>query len=233
MHEVIPEEPFELLLSNFSKVERRLSKGMVIASAAPSPLALIPLAGKAAKEMAQVLNIAPIEVVLCKWRRNGATYTERPRAGRPVHRGPIMGSEGRARGRSSHYAESPATGSVREPTGAPLPKDLKDLVDLSHITNDTLKARILDILASHKDMWSGDLGEIRATEHHIDLRPDTRPLHQHPYRAGPESRKVLEDHMNLQLATDVIEPAQSDAPPLISAFSQHMHPWQSASRRHP
>ena len=62
VHEVIPEEPFELLLSNFSKVERRFPKGMVIAYAAPSPLALIPLAGKAAKEMAQVLNIAPIKV---------------------------------------------------------------------------------------------------------------------------------------------------------------------------
>ena len=62
VHEVIPEEPFELLLSNFSKVERRLPKGMVIAYVAPSPLALIPLAGKATKEMAQPLNIAPIEV---------------------------------------------------------------------------------------------------------------------------------------------------------------------------
>ena len=62
VHEVIPEEPFDLLLSNFSKVERRLPKGMVIAYPAPSPLALAPLAGKAAKEMAQVLNIAPIKV---------------------------------------------------------------------------------------------------------------------------------------------------------------------------
>ena len=35
---------------------------MVIAYAAPSPLALIHLAGKAAKEMAQVLNVAPIEI---------------------------------------------------------------------------------------------------------------------------------------------------------------------------
>ena len=89
VHEVIREEPFELLLSNFSKEERKLPKGMVIAYAAPSPLALITLAGKAAKEMAPVLNIAPIEA------------------------------------------------------GAPLPKDWKDLVDLSHITDEKLKARIL------------------------------------------------------------------------------------------
>ena len=43
-------------------MERRFPKGMVIAYAAPSPLALIHLAGKAAKEMAQVLNLASIEV---------------------------------------------------------------------------------------------------------------------------------------------------------------------------
>ena len=100
-------------------------------------------------------------------------------------------------------------GPVQAPSGAPLPKDWKDLVDLSHITDEKLKARILKMLAPHKDMWSGYLGKIRATEHNIDLKSNTRPLHQHPYRAGPESRKVLEDHINLQLAADVIEPAQS------------------------
>ena len=73
--------------------------------------------------------------------------------------------------------------------------------------------RILKMLAPHKDMWSGDLSKIRATEHHIDLKPNTRPIHQHPYRAGAESRKVLEDHINLQ-----IEPAQSEwASPVLMA----------------
>ena len=67
-------------------------------------------------------------------------------------------------------------------------------------------------------MWSGDLGKIRATEHKIDLKPDTRSLHQHPYRVGTESLKVLEDHINLQLAADVIEPAQSEwASPVLLA----------------
>ena len=41
VHEVIPEEPLDLLLSNFSRVERQLPKGMVVAYAAPSPMALI------------------------------------------------------------------------------------------------------------------------------------------------------------------------------------------------
>ena len=55
------------------------------------------------------------------------------------------------------------------------------------------------MLAPHEGMWSGDVGKIRATEHCIDLKSNTRPIRQHPYRAGAESRKVLEDQINLQL----------------------------------
>ena len=91
-------------------------------------------------------------------------------------------------------------------------------MDLSHITEEKLKERILNMLEPHKYMSSGDLGKIRATEQNIDLKPDTRPLHQHTYRAGPELRKVLENHINLQLAADVIEPAQSEwASPVLLA----------------
>ena len=134
VHEVTPEEPFELLLSNFSKMERRLPKGMVIAYAAPSPLALIPLAGKAAREMAQVLNI-PIEVgaatapVTHDDLEQAAPDTEvLPRSPKGEHEvGPV----------TTQQAPSPPDGAgpVRAPTGAPLPKDWKDLVDLSHISD--------------------------------------------------------------------------------------------------
>ena len=186
IHEVIPEEPLELLLSNFSKVERKFPKGMVIAYAAPSPLALIPLAGKAAKEMAQVLNIAPIEVGAATAPltqddlEQAAPDTEvQPRGPKAEHEvGPV----------TTQRAPAPPDGAgpVLAPSGAPLPTDWKDLVDLSHITDEKLKAPILNMLAPHKDMWSDEFGKIRATEHNIDLKPDTRPLHQHLYRAGPE-----------------------------------------------
>ena len=132
----------------------------------------------------------------------------------------LHASEVQPRGPKAEHEVGPVTtqrasappegaGPVQTPSGAPLPKDWKDLVDLPHITDEKLKARILNMLAPHKDMWSGDLRKIRVTEHNIDLKPGTRPLHQHPYRAGPESRKVLEDHINVQLAADVIGPAQS------------------------
>ena len=152
VHEVIPEEPFELLLSNFSKLERKLPKGMVIAYAAPSPLALIPLAGKAAKEMARVLNIAPIEVgaataPLTQDDLEQAPDTEvQPRGPKATHEvGPV----------TTQRAPAPPEGAgpVRAPSGAPLPEGWKGLVDLSHITNEKLKARILNMLVPYKDMW--------------------------------------------------------------------------------
>ena len=127
---------------------------MVIAYAAPSPLALIPLAGKAAKEMAQVLNIAPIEVGAATAPltqddlEQAAPDTEvQPRGPKAEHEvGPV----------TTQTAPAPPEGAgpVRVPSGAPLLKDGKDLVDLSHITDEKLKARILDMLAPHNDMWS-------------------------------------------------------------------------------
>ena len=93
-----------------------------------------------------------------------------------------------------------------------------NLVDLSHIQDEEKRAQILKMLAPHKDMWSGDLGKIWATEHRIDLKPNTRTVHQQPYRARAESRKALEDHINLLLAADLIEPAQSEwASPVLLA----------------
>ena len=219
VHEVIPEEPFDLLLSNFSRVERHLPKGMVVAYAAPSPLALIPLLGPAAREMARVLNIAPLEDGAAKSAPltqedleqaapDSDVKTRSQSAERDV--GPVTSERA--------PAPPPSAGPIPAPAGAALPKDWKDLVDLSHIQDEEKSARILEMLALHKDMLSGDLGKIQATEHLIDLKPNTRPIHQHPYRAGAESRKILEDHINLQLAADVIEPAQSEwASPVLLA----------------
>lgn len=115
-------------------------------------------------------------------------------------------------------APPPGTGLIPGPAGAALQTDWKELVDLSHIQDEEKRARILDMLAPHKDMWYGDLGKIPAQEHRIDLKPHTRPIHQNPYRAVAESRKVFEDHINLQIAADVIEPAQYEwASPVLLA----------------
>ena len=55
--------------------------------------------------------------------------------------------------------------------------------------------------------------------HHIDLVPEARPQRQQPYRAGPEKRKIIEEHIKELLEADVIEPAQSPwAAPIVIVY---------------
>ena len=46
------------------------------------------------------------------------------------------------------------------------------------------------MLRKHEKAWSGQLGEINATELRIDLKPDAIPFESPPYRAGPKTREL-------------------------------------------
>ena len=58
-------------------------------------------------------------------------------------------------------------------------------------------------------MFSGQLGTVHATKHHIEFNPGTAPIRQKPYRAGPEKREPIREKIAYQLAAGVIEPAQA------------------------
>ena len=65
-------------------------------------------------------------------------------------------------------------------------------------------------------MWSGHLGNIKATEHRIELLQGSKPVHQPPYRAGPTQRKVEKKEIEDMLKKGVIEPANTDwASPVV------------------
>ena len=65
-------------------------------------------------------------------------------------------------------------------------------------------------------MWDGTLGEIKATEHRIELIPGTTPIRQVPYRAGHASRHVIQEQVDEMLQKGVIEPARSEwASPVV------------------
>lgn len=57
-------------------------------------------------------------------------------------------------------------------------------------------------------MWIRNLGEIAATEHHIDLVPGNRPVAQHRYRAKPVTREIEQQHVYDKLEERFIEPVQ-------------------------
>ena len=83
-----------------------------------------------------------------------------------------------------------------------------DETDLTHVEGRYLP-RIRALLRKYSSMWSGELGEIKVTEHHIDVLPGTRPIAQNPYRAGPRAREAEREEVERMLQAGVIEPSKS------------------------
>ena len=76
--------------------------------------------------------------------------------------------------------------------------------------------RIERLLEPYQDMWSGQLGQLKATEHRIELEPGSKPVHQAPYRAGPLQREMEKKEIDNMLEKGVIEPATTDwASPIV------------------
>ena len=84
------------------------------------------------------------------------------------------------------------------------PDAWKDEIDLSHIRPSALRRKCMRILEKHKAMFSGKLGTVHATEHRIELKSDTAPICQQPYRAGPEKREQIRKQIAYQLEAGVI-----------------------------
>lgn len=49
-------------------------------------------------------------------------------------------------------------------------------------------AKAIDFLTPFSGMWDGHLGNFKSVQQRIDLRPDSSPVHQQPYRAKPQNR---------------------------------------------
>ena len=80
------------------------------------------------------------------------------------------------------------------------------------------EAEIRAMLKQHESLWSGKLGEISATKHHIRLIEGARPFKSAPYRAGPKTRELEEEEVKRQLEAGVIEPSNSEwAAPVLFA----------------
>jgi hypothetical protein len=72
------------------------------------------------------------------------------------------------------------------------------------------------MLRPHREMWDGRLGNVTATSRRIDLTPGARPVHAHPYLAGPQAREVEREEIERMLNQGVIEPTTSEwASPIV------------------
>ena len=70
-------------------------------------------------------------------------------------------------------------------------KDWKELVDLSHLKDASLRKRMMALSERYSTVFEGKIGQINATEHHINLKPVTSPIFQQPYRAVPEKSEQI------------------------------------------
>ena len=72
------------------------------------------------------------------------------------------------------------------------------------------RGRIERLLEPYKEIWNGQLGELKATEHRIQLSPGSKPVHQAPYRAGPLQRQIEKKDIIKMLEKSLIELATTD-----------------------
>jgi hypothetical protein len=65
-------------------------------------------------------------------------------------------------------------------------------------------------------MWDGRLGHVHTTHHRMELKPGAKPVHSHPYRAGPRARKVEAAEVQRMLKAGVIDPSTAEwASPVV------------------
>lgn len=89
------------------------------------------------------------------------------------------------------------------------PIDCRNHVALSDVVRVIQKARS-GIPERQQDMWATQLGIINGPPYFIDVNAGTQPIKQSPYRAGPQRRKLIDEHVVKMLATEFIELSQSE-----------------------
>jgi hypothetical protein len=93
--------------------------------------------------------------------------------------------------------------------------DWKEELKIDHLSGND-QEEVVKMLSKHSSMWTGSLGEISITEHHIQLQSDAEPVYQPPYRAGVKAREVEKAEVDRMLTAGVIEPAVSEwASPVV------------------
>ena len=85
-----------------------------------------------------------------------------------------------------------------------------DNLELDHLSAD-LQTRVSEFLAPFSELWSGQLGTVRLTEHPINLKPDSEPVFSQPYRAGPKAQDIEQEEVSKMLPAGVIEPATTES----------------------
>ena len=193
--QVQPNRPFRLLVANFGTYPVRVQKGQVVAELLPHPRAVL----ESKTTIGEVLGILEREEE--KFPNSTKPHTGESRFS-PSDQAREDQPEELSAGLSASAPTKPQR-RIEQP-----PPDVEEL-DLSHVP-EWLRERFRRMLKKYSKMWDGTLGEINTTVHRIELVPETRPIAQAPYRAGPKAREIEAAEVQKMLEAGVIEPAQSE-----------------------
>lgn len=159
----------------------------------------------------RVANLSDAEVVIAKNQRLGTAVAS------PVGQVFAISFEGDPSPSDVKLEATKEAPQGGESTAEAPPRLTVDDLDLKMLS-DEQQRQVRNMLQPFSGMWQGQLGEVTATEHRIDLAPGARPQFSQPYRAGPGSREVIEKHIEDMKEKGVIEPAQSQwAAPVVLA----------------
>lgn len=69
------------------------------------------------------------------------------------------------------------------------------MVDFSLVEDEVLKEGFLEMILKRIDFLTGRPGTIKSTQHTIDEKEQTRPIHEQTNRSRQQSREKLFEHI--------------------------------------
>ena len=180
--DVVPENPFSVMLSNVGHRTVHIPKHTVVGLALPSPTHILAL-GESAAEAAEAKEGGGI------YNSNPSTAEDAAREA-PNNRTDKGGAEQATPPRASLGADGPdnlsgpsavSSGLKPEETAA-AEEDLNSWQGDFHISaeDEEVRPEVREVQSEYKEMWTGRLVKIGVTKHRIELKPGARPLYQAP-----------------------------------------------------
>jgi len=163
----------------------------------------------------------PFSVLLVNMGRKTQMFAKGTRVGfaepytgeaRPLFRGALLAVQQELAPRqelSTQAAMVTAEGPPEPPVVPPPKQPETPEVNWSGVRTE-LHGTVHRLLYQFKGMWSGKLGKLKAATHHIQLKPDAKPVNSAPYQAPPHPRLEIEKQFQEMFDLDVIEPSDAE-----------------------
>lgn len=222
IYKFLSNKPFEVLLTNFSTIETKLPRDMSISYTKKSPDIYLSFSGTMTAEICESLILVVDKATAAPIRksRNKLTYLsfagpeEKIAKSTPTYQESLLSLPVKPEPGSVSRQQVPQVSNLN--CKAASPPDWESMVDLSLVKYKALKKTIMEVLSEHKNLLCGLLETIKVIYHTADLKKETRPILQRPYRTGLQSLEMLLEHIDKQRKAGEIKPARSEwASPVV------------------